>query len=49
MVETAKANGHEPYWYLRFLLATLVNATTTQDHEKLLPQNLRPDQLIRGA
>lgn len=48
IVETAKANGHEPYWYLRFLLANLVGATSTEDHERLLPQNLRPDELIRG-
>jgi transposase len=49
VTESARANGHEPYWYLRFLLARLLNATTTQDFEKLLPQNLRPDDLIRGA
>ena len=49
MIETAKANGHEPYWYLRFLLDRLVSAKTTEDLEKLLPQNLRPDDLVRGT
>jgi len=49
VVETAKANGHEPYWYLRFLLAKLVNANTIEDYQNLLPQNLRPDELIRGV
>jgi transposase len=49
VIETAKANGHEPYWYLRFLLANLVNADATEDYRKLLPQNLRPDELIRGV
>ena len=49
VIETAKANGHEPYWYLRFLLDRLVSAKTTEDLEKLLPQNLRPDDLVRGT
>lgn len=49
IVETARANGHEPYWYLRFLLTKLTAASSTEDYEKLLPQNLRPDELIRGA
>lgn len=49
VVESAKANGHEPYWYLRFLLANLANASTTEDYQRLLPQNLRPDELLRSA
>jgi transposase len=49
IVETAKANGHEPYWYLRFLLANLVSATSAQDYQRLLPQSLRPDELVRGV
>jgi transposase len=47
VVETAKANGHEPYWYLRFLLSRLATASTTEDYRALLPQNVRPDELIR--
>jgi transposase len=49
VVESAKANGHEPYWYFRYLLTGLVNATTVEDYQGLLPQNVRPDQLVRGA
>ena len=49
VIETAKANGHEPYWYLRHLLTKLVNATTTEDYEKLLPQNLSPVDVVREA
>ena len=49
IVETARANGHEPYWYLRFLLTKLTDASSTADYEKLLPQNVGPDDLIRGA
>jgi len=49
VIESAKANGHEPYWYLRFLLDRLVSAKTTEDHEKLLPQNIRPDDVVRGT
>jgi len=48
IVETAKANGLEPYWYLRFLLVNLVGATSAEDYERMLPQNLRPDELVRG-
>jgi hypothetical protein len=27
----------------------LMDANTTEDYQRLLPQNLRPDELIRGA
>ena len=30
MIETAKANGHEPYAYLRYLFTELPNATTVE-------------------
>jgi transposase len=46
VVETAKANGHEPYWYLRFLLSKLAAASATEDFRALLPQNVSPDELI---
>jgi transposase len=49
MVETAKANGHEPYWYLRYLLTELGSANAMEDYQRLLPQNLHPDDLIRGS
>jgi transposase len=49
VVETAKANGLEPYWYLRYLLSRLAAASTTEDFRGLLPQNLTPEMLARGV
>lgn len=37
IVETAKANGLEPYAYLRTLLERLPHAKTVADFEALLP------------
>lgn len=37
LIETAKANGREPYWYLRELFEKLPHARTRADHEALLP------------
>jgi len=37
-VETAKANGLEPYWYLRYLFERLPTAKTKKDQKALLPQ-----------
>lgn len=37
LVETAKANGLEPYRYLRFLFERLPYATTLEDYQKLTP------------
>ena len=45
LIETAKANGLEPYWYLRYLLENLPEAMTTEDFKALLPQYLEPSQL----
>lgn len=41
LVETARANHWEPYWYLRAMLERLPYAKTKQDFRELLPQNLR--------
>lgn len=38
IIETAKANGLEPYWYLRYLFTNIVNAKTEDDFRNLLPQ-----------
>ena len=38
IIETAKANGLEPYWYLRYLFERLPGANTKQEHRTLLPQ-----------
>jgi transposase len=46
VIETAKANGHEPYWYLRFLFDGLVRARTAAELSALLPQNVDPKGLL---
>jgi hypothetical protein len=44
LVQTAKANGLEPYTWLRRVLRDLPSANTVEDVEALLPWNLRiPD------
>jgi transposase len=40
LIETAKANGLDPYAYLRRVFTELPNAQTFEDVEKLLPRNL---------
>lgn len=42
LVESAKANKLEPYKYLRYLMENLPFASTTDDYQKLLPNNLTP-------
>ena len=37
LIETAKANGREPYWYLRELFEQLPHARTRADYFSLLP------------
>ena len=44
LVETAKANGHEPYAYVKQVLTELPAATTLEDVETLLPFNLQPTE-----
>jgi uncharacterized membrane protein len=46
VIETSKANGHEPYWYLRFLFDGLVRVRTEAELSALLPQNVDPKALI---
>lgn len=40
LIETAKANGHEPWAYLNHLFKELPTATTAEQLEALLPYNL---------
>jgi hypothetical protein len=42
LIETAKANGIEPYRYLRSLFQRLPAAKSVDDYEALLPWNIRP-------
>ena len=48
LIETAKANGLEPYAYLRYLFAELPKAETVEAIEALLPGNLSEDQIRIG-
>ena len=45
IIETAKANGIEPYAYLRHVFAELPKATTLEDIEALLPGRVDREQL----
>ena len=45
LIETAKANGLEPYWYLRYIIEKIPDAMTEEDYLALLPQNLDQSQL----
>ncbi|MBF0557070.1 MAG: transposase domain-containing protein, partial [Nitrospirae bacterium] len=38
LIETAKANGLEPYKYLRYIFEQLPYARTEDDYKSLLPQ-----------
>lgn len=49
LIETAKANGPKPYWYLRYLLENLPEAMTEDDYKALLPQYLHSSQLTGPA
>jgi transposase len=42
LIETAKANGHEPYAYLCYLFDELPKCKTTEEKESLLPYRLEP-------
>ncbi|MCF6226059.1 MAG: transposase domain-containing protein, partial [Xanthomonadales bacterium] len=48
LIETAKANGLEPYAYLRYVFTELPKAETVEAIVALLPGNINMDQ-IRGG
>ena len=48
LIETAKANGLEPYAYLRHLFTELPKAQTVEAIEALLPGKLSKDQIRLG-
>ncbi len=48
LIETAKANGLEPYAYLRYLFTELPKAQTVDAIEALLPGHLDNDQIRIG-
>jgi len=49
LIETAKANGHEPHAWLRHVLAELPKAKSVEDVEALLPWNLDRIALVGEA
>lgn len=49
LIETAKANGHEPHAWLRHVLAELPKAKSVEDVEALLPWNLDRVALVGEA
>jgi len=49
LIETAKANGLKPYFYLRYLFEHLPLAKTEDDYRNLLPQSLTPEQIALPA
>lgn len=49
LIETAKANGVEPYTWLCRVLRQLPLAQSVDDYEALLPWNLHPGNLITEA
>ncbi len=40
LIETAKANGLEPYRYLKYIFTKLPLAQSQDDYQKLIPQHL---------
>jgi transposase len=45
LIETARANGHNPQRYLTVVLTALPNVASVEEVEFLLPWNLNPDQV----
>ena len=48
LVETARANGLEPYWYLRCLFERLPLAATEDDFRALIPQNFDRELIAKA-
>ena len=49
LIETAKANGHEPYAYLAHLFEALPRSRTGEDTRALLPYHLEPSSYRGNA
>jgi transposase len=47
IIETAKANGIEPYHYLKYLFTKLPQVKNQDELENLLPTRLQPSQLLQ--
>ena len=46
IIETAKANGLEPYYYLLHIFKELPKATCVEDYEQLLPWNVNKETIM---
>ncbi len=46
LIETAKANGLEPYRYLRYLFEKIPFAETQKEYEALLPMNFSLEDIV---
>lgn len=49
MIETAKSNGLESYWYMKYLFEQLPAAMTEDDFRALLPYNVDKKCLVQPA
>jgi len=49
LIETAKANGLEPYQYLRYLFERLPQASRSDDYQALLPMHLSAQEIRLAA
>lgn len=49
LIETAKANGHEPYKYLAYLFDNLPRCKTQEEKDALLPYRLNPSSYTIDA
>jgi transposase len=47
IIETAKANGLDPYWYLRYLFEKLPQAKSTELVRSLLPYNVTREMIMQ--
>ncbi len=47
LIETAKANGLEPYAYLKQVLTALPYAESVEDIEALLPWNIKESEAVK--
>ena len=45
LIETARANGHNPHQYLSVLLTEFPQASTRRSLEALLPWHITPEQV----
>jgi len=47
IIETAKGNGLEPYWYMRYLFEKLPDCQSDDEIYKLLPNKIDPDVISK--